>query len=397
MRWALPAAGLLALGILAPLAAHLLSRRPPRPLPFPTLRFLQATPTSARRLRTLHDRGLWALRTLVVLVIAGAAAGPTWNGETRRARWQPPPVRAVVVPPDTPDAGQRAGDQGATTYASGSVRAGVAAALADLARQQDVPRELVIRWDGRRRAFDAFDLAAIPDDVGVTLEVVTTSSGAADHPTEMPIDAADADTAARDRVRESVAAHVGRPMRVSWPGGPMRERWEQDAAPPSSELEGRYRALRLDPRLADAARRSTVDPRVAAPSGRERLDRRRFVPLARDASGVVLAWGAMLEDDALLVLDARVADPLSLWLLRSAAEVWHQADGTAADARWRDDEVAAAQRAPAPTAVSDLPGGLDTRLWWAAALMLVLLEGVLRRRRDAAERAPEVGEVPDAA
>ncbi|MBA2355541.1 MAG: BatA domain-containing protein, partial [Acidobacteria bacterium] len=55
MTWASPWAWAFALGVALPLIAHLWSRRQPRTLPFPTLRFLTAASPVSRRLHRVQD------------------------------------------------------------------------------------------------------------------------------------------------------------------------------------------------------------------------------------------------------------------------------------------------------------------------------------------------------
>lgn len=391
MRFALPLAGLLAVGILAPLAAHLLSRRPPSPRPFPTVRFLRGTPTSARRLRALHDRGLWALRTLIVLVVTVAATGPTLVTASREAAWRPPTVRALIIAPvpgvqvstapAPPDArrGSRSDDI-TWWYTSQPVRQSLAAALADLAERPEAPRDVVIRWDGSRRHLGAIDLAAIPPPFGVRLELTEPAPAGLAVSTNATIAAAADDDAARTFVLGAAPWHASdQPPLVTWPGASSRDTIERDAMPASRRLDEVFRRMRHDPRLIDAAQRSRRDARVTA-STDQRLDRARFAPLARSADGEVLLWGAMVGDRMLLVLDARVNDPLALWSVRVADEASRSVDGwPAPDDRWTPAEIAAAQRAPASVAAAPLPAGLDTRWWWLGALALVVLEGLVRR------------------
>lgn len=390
MRFALPLAGLLAVGILAPLAAHLLSRRPPSPRPFPTLRFLRGTPTSARRLRALHDRGLWALRTLIVFVVTVAAAGPTLVTASREAAWRPPTVRALVVAPGvpgSPDARRSSRSDDITwSYTSQPLRRSLAAALADLAERPEAPREVVITWDGSRRDLSIADVAAIPPHVGVRLEMAETTPASLPSATDVMITAAGEDEAARTFVLGTApwTAPDQAPL-VTWPGASTRDTIEREAAPASRRLDEVFRRMRHDPRLADAAQRSQRDPRVTS-STEERLDRARFAPLARSATGNVLLWGAMAGDRMLLVLDAHATDPLALWSLRVADDASRSVDGwPAPDERWTRAEVAAAQRAPAPVAAAPLPAGLDTRWWWLGALALVLVEGLVRREPTTAD------------
>lgn len=67
-------AGLVALGL--PIAAHLLGRRKPEPIPFAALRFLQAREPQVARRRRLRDLPLLGTRVLIWLLLALALARP---------------------------------------------------------------------------------------------------------------------------------------------------------------------------------------------------------------------------------------------------------------------------------------------------------------------------------
>lgn len=403
MTWAVPLAGLVVVGVVGPLIAHLLSRRPPTPRPFPTLRFLTGTPTSARRLRTLHDPVLWAVRTLIVIVVAVAAAGPTLVTNRRQANWQAPILRATVVAPGmavpSEDETSAGGDR-RWTYTGRSLRAGIGAALRDLETHTDTPREILIRWDGRQRTLGPADLEAIPATIGVRLDVVDVpaTNVPGDNGQSTDIEAAADDTAAREFVLNAVPWTASDGVRVVWPRAATRDAAERQATAPSAATSAVFMRMRLDPRLRDAAQRSRLDRSVAKAED-DRLPRDRFEPLARNADGDVLLWGAEFDDRPLLLLDARARDPLALWSVRVAADARRSIDGwPAPDTRWSDADLQAAQRSPAPTAPTRLPGGLDTRWWWLAALGLVLVEGVLRRARPLTGRPEsENSEARDAA
>jgi hypothetical protein len=211
------------------------------------------------------------------------------------------------------------------------------------------------------------------------------ADGNAQPSTDVSIAASDEDEAARAFVLGAVpwAASDPAPL-VTWPGATTRDAVEREAVSPSAHLGEVFRRMRHDPRLGDAAQRSRRDARVAATDD-DRLDRARFVPLARDAHGTVLLWGAMRNAQAVLILDARPRDPLALWSLRVADDASRSVDGwPAADGPWTRDQIKAAQRAPGTVGSMRLPAGLDTRWWWLGALVLVLVEGVVRRERRGA-------------
>lgn len=79
LLWTLPA-------VLLPMALHLLGRHRSRPLPFSTLFFLRRVDVRTARRHKLVDLFLLFLRTLLILLVILALAGPVWRpGESRKA------------------------------------------------------------------------------------------------------------------------------------------------------------------------------------------------------------------------------------------------------------------------------------------------------------------------
>src|ERR1041384_8847764 len=79
--WALP--GLAAAAI--PLLLHLFARREPPTVVFPATRYLAETARAHHRRLTLQHWLLLLIRTLLVVALALAAAGPTWPSGTPAA------------------------------------------------------------------------------------------------------------------------------------------------------------------------------------------------------------------------------------------------------------------------------------------------------------------------
>jgi hypothetical protein len=67
-----------ALGVLVPLALHLIRRRPPGRVPLPTARFLAEDPRNAVRVSRPTDLPLLILRMLLLLLVGGAFSRPAW-------------------------------------------------------------------------------------------------------------------------------------------------------------------------------------------------------------------------------------------------------------------------------------------------------------------------------
>ena len=79
--------------VAVPIALHLLHRRNPKPIPFSTLRFLQAAVARTRRARRLTQILVLLLRVLIIAALAAAFAQP----RIRAGRWLPEGARTVVL------------------------------------------------------------------------------------------------------------------------------------------------------------------------------------------------------------------------------------------------------------------------------------------------------------
>lgn len=91
-----------------PIALHLLHRRNPQPVPFSTLRFLQAAVAQTRRSRRVTQMLILLLRVAIVLLLAAAFARP----RLRSAGWLPSGPRTVVLVLDASASMQaRSGDK----------------------------------------------------------------------------------------------------------------------------------------------------------------------------------------------------------------------------------------------------------------------------------------------
>jgi len=387
--WATPWAAAVALLAVLPLVAHLWSRHKPTRLPFPTLRFLRAVSPVSRRLRRVHDWPLFLLRLAIVAAIAAAAAGPTLVAPWRAHAWRNRLHRVVVIDASAAD---RASDvvQHARSGAASSSTLGPddAVDLLDDAIAQATARasrtrtEIVIAWDGSRRVLSPGDLADTPANVGIVLAPGPPRSATATHaPGEsMVIHALPADEDARQKVLRLLAGAdrpgMAHPVEIVWPGAPAPE---PTATPAPSTLRRVIDEIAADPRVRDAADRSTRHTR--APAVSQRLPGR---VLARAADGAPLLRGWLERDRLVLVLDAAPTSPLALWSAvaawESLAQPWLLASS---DDAWSASELAAARREAVAPSEGPLPGGLDTVAAWAIALVLLAVEQWMRRTRAA--------------
>ena len=397
MTWALPLAGLLAMAAALPLLAHLVARRRPVRVPFPTLRFLREVSGTTRRLtRRVHDRRLLLLRVAIIILVAVAAAGPTLVTATRLDAWRQRLHRVVVV--------EDAAAQGSGADVA-ALKAGATSALVVQGRRlaellpgaiidatdaaQTQRAELVVLWDGTRAALTPADLAQVPGDVGVRLHLLRgtgrgesqrTGGGPGAH-AALPVSIAAAP--ADGEVRREILARLATlgattmvvPVDIRWPGA-EEDAGRHDAGSEFVGVPGVLDALAADARVRDAAERSRRDARdsPAVPA--------RAVPLARLADGSPLLHGWWSGTRLMLTLHATPSSPLAVWSAVAALEALSAA-ATGLDAGrqfWTAAEIAAVQREPrGPSAPVPLPGGLDSRLAWTLVLALLLVEQWLRR------------------
>ena len=416
MTWAAPLAGLLAFALVLPVVAHLWSRRRPTAVPFPTLRFLRETSPVSRRLRRVQDWPLLLLRAAIVALIAAAAAGPTLRTVARQREWQQRLHRVIVVDAAVSEGTgaqlERLADEATTArvFGPGKLGALLPAALADATRAARTQRaEVVVLWDGTRAALTKTDLASLPREVGLRLQAQRaepsaaprfTSPLTADAPVHIAAAAADSD-ARRDLLAKIRALEVvvpPAPIHIVWPGGPVAAVSARHTV--DSARLGALDAIEQDARLRDAAGRSPRDSRArdAVPASAR--------VLARSADGEPLLHGWWGDGALILALHATPSSPLALWTAVAAADAVSQPATWAASQpgqTWTPEQIAEVDRDASPPPPGALPGGLDTRVAWGTALLLLLLEQWWRRPRlndaaiDAAPPTQAELESPDAA
>lgn len=192
MSWLQPWMWAGAIAVALPIAVHLISQRPPRATPFPSLRFLTSTRLRPARHRQPSDWPLLLLRIAIVLAAVAAMAQPVW-----RTRVTPASLSRVIVVDtsersdtamtavrDSVAKGETGRETGRETGArlvvpTSSVRAVLPGVVAWL-RTQPAPRELVVESAFRRSALDKTDFAALPADIRVRLMPHTAMPHAVD-------------------------------------------------------------------------------------------------------------------------------------------------------------------------------------------------------------------------
>lgn len=384
MTWTSPWAWALAAAVTLPIAAHLWSRHQPRSVPFPTLRFLQATSPIALRLRTLRDWPLLAWRVLIVLAVTAAAAGPTIASLARSTATAP--LHRVIVVDEAVRAQASAlveqlrGETAAVVVDDRPVASALGDAMALAATSARRTRsELVVVWDGSRPALLPRDLEPVPAYVGVRLAPLAASTPA---PGEVASAAALVDAIELPRDADALRAPLVAALatvRVPDPQARVRLRWRSTPLPdperapttaPGARLVRALDDLAADVRLRGAADRSRP---LSRPSGAGTgVSRGRIHPLL---DGHVADDGLVI--DSLAVPDA----PLTWWAAIAPVEAlvrWERL--STSGERWTESAVRSAMRAPAAAEVEGGPSGRHTREAWLLVLALLLVEQVWRSR-----------------
>jgi hypothetical protein len=372
MTWLSPWAWL-GLGVLAvPVLVHLLSRRPARTEPFPSLRFLAATPLRPTRRTRVSDWPLLVVRLAMLAAAVAALAQPS-----RRAAASPSGtgtrVRVVdtVVAPAPPTDSTGAVE----TVRTASLDDGIARAISVL-RTGPAPRALEVVAMLTAGTPDSALLASIPRDVSLTLTPATPRTAAPRTDTiGVVLDGATADDArALSEASQSLGgaplalevagAATARPVRIVTVGTPRHTgRW----SPAATE---RLRQLSQDATLREQLRGAGALLGADSLGGVVVARTRDGAPaLVAHASGsgvtLRLASGAATN----LMAATETGPP-------RAVDVALDASRRAARAQWP-----AAAPIGAGEQVTDVHRADTLARWgWLAVLALLLVEWQLRRR-----------------
>jgi hypothetical protein len=426
LDWINPAA-LAGLAVIAgPVMVHLLRRQRAPRVTFPTIQFLASTRAAAARFRRPSDLRLLCLRVAIVAVAAIAAAQPVLVTGRRRAAWEQRVSRALVVA-DTESlaaAGSRVGDavaaerQGSTDVSeirTTDLSDGLKQAAAIL-RGRDAGRsEIVVISDFQLGSLTAVEVNAVPAAIGLRFVAVDAARPAGAFPglrafqgdysppigQEITLDGPrtrvtmlPSPTPARavtilspPEQRDAVAslrrivAGAGAPglpadrgLTLIFPGAPLPEvspltsGWMMRAFV-SASADTHLRAIA-------SAYRGANDPGLRSP----------WVSLAMDAAGHPVVAVAAMKQDLVASVSAAPADLVAAATLRSLLSAvapqpsWSEREveriSASQLAAWTRDAKPSARRwRPQP------PG--DARWFWGLALLLLVIEGIVRRSQVA--------------
>ena len=390
--------GLLAVAI--PVLAHLLARRPARHEPFPTIRFLPAATLKPVRRGRPSDWPLLVIRIGIITAAVAALTQPIWVSASRERAMGEQIARAIIV--DTSRSLERpaaGGERGvdvarreARRIAAESTRARIeeTAAPASLVAgsvnwlsTQPMRREVVVISDFQLAAVAPADLEQVPADVGRKLIPISLTGevapAAASDPTVATVRLLTSEAEQRDAdAARAAALATGAPAatRRDWPAAVMfpsfaaRESWLRSATPLTQAW------------MFDVAARVHADPVVKAA-----LDRGD-----RDAAQAIQFLAGPLESTESLVV-VLTEKPHSLLAAATINALLRAAADTPTDAELQTNvratsELRALEREPsaAGTAGRSLQDDQsDGRWFWAAALLLLIVEIVMRRTRRQAD------------
>ena len=400
--------GLAAIAI--PIAVHLIGRRRPTHVPFPSIRFLPGTRLAIRRRRRVHDPGLLALRIGIIAAAVAALAGPLWLTADRRAAIASARTRAIVVDTSAslsrPVAGgreavavarERAQQLAADTSVSRVVESddlsgGLTRALGWLGAQPG-QREVVLISDFQTGSIDAADLARVPADTGVRIERVrVTARRTADAGAIRLIDAT-LDVALE--LDDDATAVTWTTSAADSPAFPVRI----VPAPPDAARDAPWPAITsaaLAPGVPAGAPRHRIAVTTHAAATRPpdepwMFDAIRTAhdawPRATPAARGSLQFAAQAPSTLVAVIDGATAPLTAARVLRSLADA---AVARPPVAELEPGEIpepvtAAWAREPGTPPGPPPTGASDGRWLWALVLILLGVESIVRRDRAPAD------------
>ena len=178
MVWLYPAALAGLLAVAGPIAVHMLRRRQARRILVPSVRFVPGADESAVRFRSVSDLALLGVRAAIIACAALALAQPLFLIESRTAAWADRTARVVIA--DTSDSARGAVTRDAIAAESLSADPAVAIetteigpsldrATAWLATAPPARREIVVLSDFQRGSLTDEAVSRVPRAIGLRL------------------------------------------------------------------------------------------------------------------------------------------------------------------------------------------------------------------------------------
>jgi hypothetical protein len=405
MVWLFPAALAGLLAVAGPVLVHLLRRQRARRIVVPSVRFVRASDLSAVRLRRPSDPWLLALRAAIVASAALALARPLLLTDARVAGWSARTARAVIVDTSASagphvdrarvDAEIATGDP-AVTIDTAHLATGLRRAAAWLAESPPARREIVVFSDFQAGALDAGAVAQVPADIGLRFSPVDPAAVAVQAPTLSVLDgsrtlharlslapettavAYDIAGAALDGLEIQAplaqSAGVASLVRVVAAAGAVAPSPAQPIVIRFAGADGAGEAVAAAPAndwTAAAADRLLRSPdvagvhlRVASAKGALVVDVDADPGSVEAARVVKAALDARHDTTSMLEREPRRIDDATL-------AAWSRPAGPADATAWRHTDES------------------DGRWFWALALVLLLIEAIVRRAPAPAAQARE--------
>jgi hypothetical protein len=377
-------AGLVLLAI--PIVIHLLARQHSRRVPFPSLRFVPASQLAALRRRAVADWPLLLVRVAILVAAVVAAATPVLVSDTRRAGWESRVARAIVVSGENDEANSRAQQEEQTSvfsarFTTNSLADGIKEAETWLAVQPPAAREVVVIGALRDGVLAAADLATLSPHVGVRFVPLSPSGPAvrqvgavaeldgAIRQVQMTI------TAERDLTRgEQTRAEdvVGSRIRLIAPAAdqPYADALRRAVLRSGLVIDDDDRSITV---LFDGSEQSARATPPQAMWMREVLQRHPGIEGGESEGRLVVHAGMRIADSRAPSL---VEDLLRATFAPSFSDMEPRLVPAGALAQW--------SRPPGSLPADVLPDDEGDRRWlWGAALLLLMVEQFLRRRRHA--------------
>jgi hypothetical protein len=410
--WGNPWAWLGAVSIASPVLIHLLGRGRAKVIPFPTLRFLDASKLLPTRRTRIHDAALLLVRIGILLAAVAAVARPVWLTADRERVVDDALARAIIVERGVMPADSLA--RSATTHIvvqTSSLAREISGAVQWLERQAG-RRELVVVSLFRRGSLDSLDLVAVPPTIGIRLDRVlstesasvarahvagdvstrTTLSDSATS-TEWTTSPATPPTIAElivvpnDRLLGAAAARAALSLGVPLPldaRQPVGVAYIKLGLPKTTPID--------QPWMTTIAARIRADSTLIAATS-------RIAAIAADTSGLVIARDSANRpaivakrggDELLLIAGFEPASLASAALLSAIAKA-RSSSAPAVPALIAPELLARWQRTPgAGDSASALNDESDGRWLWVVALMLLGLETWMRRARRVPQSTTEI-------
>ncbi len=375
IEWLVPAAFAGLALVALPIAIHLLVRQQSRQVAFPSLRFLQQSPLSALRRRSIQDAALLACRVLVIAAAVAALAAPVIVTPSRQAAYAKRVARAIVLQTDADYATavhQADGAFASSVFSRDRIGDGVTDALSWLDDQPPAAREVVIVATFRLGQLSDADLVAIPAATGVRLIPVESAPRARD--IEWPVLRRQGDS-----FHPSAAAAPGARLQRTSRRLHLDDDGTTIADGGASPVGGEPVAIvaaPADQALADAALNAALSAGIHWPAGAPS----RLVVAWRGADETSIAQAA--RGGQVVRMDVPSPEPTAASAVaRALADALKDPARTMEPVRLTADQLARWQRSPGPPPSAAEPVDEGDRRWfWGAALVLLAAEYALRHR-----------------